>query len=184
MVYYHIHRAIARGFTEKTALKRPVMYHFFDRTPPVSRQNKGPCRSRSLCRKQGTNSALGELRGAAGGLQTVLNQFFAFSPVFSRVSSFCLAVFPYELTHQLSRFFFTICAESLVYHRCQFPRLIVLHLGVNVHSHLAVLVPSQILNSLWIDAFMNQIRDIGVPEKMRRHMKIQSIVDVLVRSAW
>lgn len=30
---------------------------------------------------------------------------------------------------------------------------------------------------------MNQIRDIGVPEKMRRHMKIQSIVDALVRSA-
>jgi hypothetical protein len=94
MVYYHIHRAIARGFTEKNALKRPVMYLFFDRTPPVSRQNKGPCRSRSLCRKQGTNSALGELRGAAGGLQTVLNQFFAFSPVFSRVSAFCLAVSP------------------------------------------------------------------------------------------
>ena len=91
--------------------------------------------------------------------------------------------FPYELTHQLSRFFFTICAESLVYHRCQFPGLIVLHLGVNVHSHLAVLVPSQILNSLRIDAFMNQIRDIGVPEKMRCHMEIQRIVDALVRSA-
>lgn len=30
---------------------------------------------------------------------------------------------------------------------------------------------------------MNQIRDIGVPEKMRRHMEIQSIVDALVRSA-
>ena len=101
----------------------------------------------------------------------------------SRLFADSLSVFPYELTHQLSRFFFTICAESLVYHRCQFPRLIVLHLGVNVHSHLAVLVPSQILNSLWIDAFMNQIRDIGVPEKMRRHMKIQSIVDALVRSA-
>ena len=129
------------------------------------------------------NSALAELRSATGGLQAVLNQFFRLFPVFSRVSSFCLAVFPYELTHQLSRFFFTICAESLVYHRCQFPRLIVLHLGVNVHSHLAVLVPSQILNSLWIDAFMNQIRDIGVPEKMRRHMEIQSIVDALVRSA-
>ena len=71
----------------------------------------------------------------------------------------------------------------MVYHRCQFPRLIVLHLGVNVHSHLAVLMPSQILHSLRIDAFMNQIRDIGVPEKMRRHMKIQSIVDALVRSA-
>ena len=184
MVYYHIHRAIARGFTEKTALKRPVMYHFFDRTPPVSRQNKGPCRSRSLCRKQGTNSALGELRGAAGGLQTVLNQFFRLFPCIFKGFFVLSCRFPYELTHQLSRFFFTICAESLVYHRCQFPRLIVLHLGVNVHSHLAVLVPSQILNSLWIDAFMNQIRDIGVPEKMRRHMKIQSIVDVLVRSAW
>lgn len=127
--------------------------------------------------------SLGELRRAAGGLQTVLNQFFAFSPVFSRASSFCLAVFPYKLTHQLSRFFFTICAESLVYHRCQFPRLIVLRLGVNVHSHLAVLVPSQILNSLWIDAFMNQIRDIGVPEKMRRHMKIQSIFWNEIRSS-
>lgn len=98
--------------------------------------------------------------------------FFAFSPVFSRISVFCLAVFPYELTHQLSRFFFTICAESLVYYRCQFSRLIVLHLGVNVHSHLAVLVPSQILDSLRINAFMNQIRDIGVPEKMRRHIEI------------
>ena len=122
-----------------------------------------------------SQSALAELRSPTGGLQAVLNQFFRLFPVFSRVSSFCLAVFPYELTHQLSRFFFTICAESLVYHRCQFPRLIVLHLGVNVHSHLAVLVPSQILNSLWIDAFMNQIRDIGVPEKMQRHMEIQSI---------
>ena len=30
---------------------------------------------------------------------------------------------------------------------------------------------------------MNQIRDIGVPEKMLRHMEIQSIVDALVRSA-
>ena len=47
----------------------------------------------------------------------------------------------------------------------------------------SVFVPSQILKSLWIDAFMNQIRDIGVPEKMRCHMEIQSIVDALVRSA-
>ena len=29
---------------------------------------------------------------------------------------------------------------------------------------------------------MNQIRDIGVPKKMLRHMEIQSIVDALVRS--
>lgn len=42
----------------------------------------------------GINSALGELRCATSGLQTVLNQFFAFSPVFSRVSAFCLAVSP------------------------------------------------------------------------------------------
>ena len=39
------------------------------------------------------------------------------------------------------------------------------------------------MDSLRINALMNQIRDIGVPEKMRRHMKIQSIVDALVRSA-
>ena len=39
-------------------------------------------------------SALAELRRAAGGLETVLNQFFRLFPVFSRVSAFCLAVSP------------------------------------------------------------------------------------------
>ena len=139
----------------------------------IGTQQKKSTRFRECLKRN--NLSLGELRCTTCSLQTVLNQFFLLFPVFSMASAFCLAVFPYELAHQLSRFFFTICAESLAYYQCQFPRLIVLHLGVNVHSHLAVLVPSQILNSLWIDAFMNQIRDISVPEKMRRHMEIQSI---------
>lgn len=48
---------------------------------PAARQaqkvpkNKGSCRSRSLCRKQGINSALGELRSAAGGFEAVLLLF-------------------------------------------------------------------------------------------------------------
>ena len=45
---------------------------------PAARQaqkvpkNKGSCRSRSLCRKQGINLALGELRSATSGFETVL----------------------------------------------------------------------------------------------------------------
>ena len=103
----------------------------------IGTQQKKSTRFRECLKRN--NLSLGELRCTTCSLQTVLNQFFLLFPVFSMASAFCLAVFPYELAHQLSRFFFAIYAENLVYYRCQFPRLIVLHLGVNVHTHYDVL---------------------------------------------
>lgn len=50
--------------------------------------------NRSFPGKRITFLSLAELRCATSGFEAVLNQFFAFSPVFSRVSAFCLAVSP------------------------------------------------------------------------------------------
>ena len=69
------------------------------------------------------------------------SSIFAFFPVFSRLFELCLAVFPYELTHQICRLFSIIMRlKSLVYYRCQLPRFIILNLCVNVHRYLAVFV--------------------------------------------
>jgi len=40
-------------------------------------------------------------------------------------------------------------------------------------------VSGQILNGLRIDTRMNQVRDIGMPQKVRRHIEVQTIGDVI-----
>lgn len=114
---------------------------------PAARQaqkvpkNKGSCRSRSLCRKQGINSALGELRSAAGGLQTVLKQYFCLFPCIYKAFRALSCCFPLRVNPSIYRLFYIVMRlKSLVYYRCQFPRFIILNLCVNVHRHLAVLV--------------------------------------------
>lgn len=46
-------------------------------------------------------------------------------------------------------------------------------------SYFAVFVPCQILNGLRINARVDQVRNIGMPQKMRRHVEIQAIGDVI-----
>ena len=117
------------------------------------------------------------LRYRLNGEGPYSSNIFAFSPVFSKLSAGCLPVFPFELTHLRCRvFLYIICwLKGFVYYRSQFPRLIILNLCVNVHSHLAVFVACKILYRFWINAFMNQVGDIGVPEKVRCHVKIQGM---------
>ena len=40
-------------------------------------------------------------------------------------------------------------------------------------------MPCQILNGLRINARVDQVRNIGMPQKMRRHVEIQAIGDVI-----
>ena len=56
---------------------------------------------------------------------------------------------------------------------------IILDLGVDVHSYFAVFVSGQILNGLRIDARMDKVRDIGMPQNVRRHIEVQTIGDVI-----
>lgn len=69
--------------------------------------------------------------------------------------------------------------KCCVYNLCEFPRLIIFHFGVDVHGHLAVFVPCEILYGLWIHAGSNQVSDIGVSEDMWRSCKVQRIDKIL-----
>ena len=70
-------------------------------------------------------------------------------------------------------------AESIVDNSGKLFGFIILDLGINVHSYLAVFVSGQILNRLRIDARMDQIRDISMPKKMGCHIEIQTIGDMV-----
>ena len=50
-------------------------------------------------------------------------------------------------------------------------------------NKLAVLVTCKVLNGLGIDALMDQICDIGMSQKMRCHIKVQSVVDAFISPA-
>ena len=151
---------------------------------PTGTKNKGSCRSRSLCRKQGINSALAELRSATSGLQAVLkNSMCRFSLIFRGFSAFCLKVAPLFNQENGATSHPKLLVQSSVYNAYEFFRLIILHLCINGHSCLTIFMSGQILHRFRVNTFMNQIRDISVPEKMWCHIEIQCIVDALVRSA-
>ena len=63
---------------------------------------------------------------------------------------------------------------------------IIFHLGVNVHSSFAVLMPCKILNRLRVYSGIKQICDISVTELVRGHFKVHCINNIrivlLVRS--
>lgn len=67
-----------------------------------------------------------------------------------------------------------------IYHAAKFFGLIILDLGVNVHSRLAVFVSGEILNRLGIDAGIQKIGDVGVTQLMWRHIKIYIVNNVRV----
>ncbi len=54
-------------------------------------------------------------------------------------------------------------------------KLIILHLCVNVHCHLAVLMPCKMLDRFGIHSGMDQVGNIRVAKQMWRHQKVDSI---------
>ncbi len=66
-------------------------------------------------------------------------------------------------------------AKCLVHHIEKFLWLIILHLCIDVHSCFAIFMSGKILNRLGINTRIKQICNIGVPELMGRHFKIQGI---------
>ena len=67
--------------------------------------------------------------------------------------------------------------KSTIYNPKQLLRFIILHLGVNVHSCLAVFMSRKILNRLWINSRIEKIGDVSVPQLVRGHIKVQRISD-------
>ena len=60
------------------------------------------------------------------------------------------------------------------------PGFIILHLGVNVHSNLAVFVACQVLNSLRINLGVDQVRDVGMTELVRRNLEVHAVGNLAV----
>lgn len=84
---------------------------------------------------------LGELRRAAGCLETVFKQYFCLFLCIYKAFRALSCCFPLRVNPSIYRLFSIVMRlKSLVYYRCQFPRFIILNLCVNVHRHLAVLV--------------------------------------------
>ena len=67
--------------------------------------------------------------------------------------------------------------KSTIYNPKQLLRFIILHLGVDVHSCLAVFMSCKILNRLWINSRIEKIGDVSVPQLVRGHIKVQRISD-------
>lgn len=67
--------------------------------------------------------------------------------------------------------------KCLVHHIEKFFGLIILDLCINVHSCFAIFMSGKILNRLGINACIEQICDVGVPELMGCHFKIKGVDD-------
>ena len=63
--------------------------------------------------------------------------------------------------------------KRLIHNAKKFFGLIVLDLCINVHSCFAVFMSGKVLNRLGVNACIKQICNIGMPELMGRHFKIQ-----------
>ena len=59
-------------------------------------------------------------------------------------------------------------------------RLIVFYLGIDVHRDLTVFMASQILNSFRVNLSRDQICDVGVPQLMGMHIKVQAVNDLVI----
>ena len=67
--------------------------------------------------------------------------------------------------------------KCLLHHTEKFFGLIILDFCINVHSCFTIFMPGKILHRLGVNACIKQICNIGVPELMGRHFKIQGIDD-------
>ena len=67
--------------------------------------------------------------------------------------------------------------KSTIYNPKQLLWFIIHHLGVDVHSCLAVFMSRKILNRLWINSRIEKIGDVSVPQLVRGHIKVQRISD-------
>ena len=67
--------------------------------------------------------------------------------------------------------------KRLIHYTKKFFGLIVLDLCINVHSCFAVFMSCKVLDRLGVNACIKQICNIGMPELMGRHFKIQGIDD-------
>ena len=109
-------------------------------------------------------SALGELRSATGGLQTVLREFLScFSLIFRAFPAFCFSVIRCA-DHKKRPFSFSDrLMKRTIYYPKQLLWFIVLHFCINVHSCFAVFVSGKVLYCLWINARIEKIGDVSVP---------------------
>ena len=67
--------------------------------------------------------------------------------------------------------------ESTIYNPKQLLWFIILHLGVDVHSCLAVFMSSKVLDGLWINTSIEKVGDVSVSQLMWGHIKVQRISD-------
>ena len=65
--------------------------------------------------------------------------------------------------------------ECCIHNAAQFLRFIILDFRIDVHSRFAVLMACQILHRLWINTFVNQIGDVGVPQHVRSYLEVHRI---------
>ena len=68
--------------------------------------------------------------------------------------------------------------KRTIYYPKQFLWFIILDPRVNVHSCLTILMPCQILNCLRVNARIEQIRDVGMPQQVRCYIEIQGIANL------
>ena len=65
--------------------------------------------------------------------------------------------------------------QCSIYNSNKLFRPIVLYLGIDVHRCFAVLMTRQVLDRLRIHTGVDQVRDIGMPKKMRCHIEINRV---------
>ena len=57
-----------------------------------------------------------------------------------------------------------------IHHREKFLWLIILHLGIDVHSCFAIFMSCKVLDGLGVNPRVQQVGDVGMAQQMRRHM--------------
>ena len=68
--------------------------------------------------------------------------------------------------------------KRTIYYPKQLLWFIVLHFCIDVHSCFAVFVSGKVLYCLWINACIEKIGDVSVPQLMRCHIKVKRIFDL------
>ena len=67
--------------------------------------------------------------------------------------------------------------ERPIHHSKKFLWFIIFHFRIDVHSCFAIFMPCKILNRLGVHPRIEEVRDVGMPELMRRHIKIYRVFD-------
>ena len=67
--------------------------------------------------------------------------------------------------------------KRTIYYPKQLLWFIVLHFCIDVHSCFAVFVSGKVLDGLWINASIEKIGNVSVPQLMRGYIKVQRISD-------